>query len=68
MKVNRRLRVLRAERDLSQMETAAQAQIALNRYWRIENGYAEPTEDEQDALAKVFGLAKVEVFQASVSA
>lgn len=51
MKINTRLRVLRAERGLSQMETAAKAGLALNRYWRIENGYAEATESERQALA-----------------
>ena len=50
-----RLRVLRAERDgISQRDTALKAGIALDRYWRIENGYADPTDDEIKKLARVF--------------
>jgi transcriptional regulator with XRE-family HTH domain len=68
MKVNTRLRVLRAERGLSQMDTAAKAGIALNRYWRIENGYVEPTDDERDALAsKAFDVPVAEAFPESVA-
>jgi transcriptional regulator with XRE-family HTH domain len=66
--VNTRLRVLRAERGLSQMETASKAGIAVNRYWRIENGYAEPTPDEQDAIAlKAFGVETRQAFPEAVA-
>jgi len=58
MKPNIRLRVLRAERGLSQRDTAIKAKLALDRYWRIENGYAEPTSKEREQLARAF---KVEV-------
>jgi transcriptional regulator with XRE-family HTH domain len=57
-----RLRVLRAEHRLTQLDLAAQAGIAENRYWRIENLYAEPTLDEQNALAGVFGVRRRDVF------
>jgi transcriptional regulator with XRE-family HTH domain len=68
MKVNTRLRVLRAERGLSQMETAAKAGLAVNRYWRIENGYSEPTDDERKALAKkAFELNVADVFPEAVA-
>lgn len=69
MKANIRLRVLRAERGLSQMEVAAKAGMATNRYWRIENGYAEPTDDERTALAKkAFQVDVALVFPDAVSA
>lgn len=58
-----RLRVLRAERRLSQRDTAVKARMqSFDRYWRIEAGYAVPTEDEQAALAKVFRVPVDEVF------
>lgn len=51
-KVGNRLRVLRAERDVTQMDVARDAGISHNRYWRIENGYEQPTADECKSLAK----------------
>jgi transcriptional regulator with XRE-family HTH domain len=62
MKPNIRLRVLRAERGVSQMDIAAKAKIKQNRYWRIENGYATPTKDERAALAKIFKVDLADVF------
>lgn len=67
MAVNVRLRVLRAERGISQMDTALKAKMALNRYWRIENGYSEPTPDEQDAIAAVFKVSTREAFPEAVA-
>jgi transcriptional regulator with XRE-family HTH domain len=61
--ITRRLRVLRADKNLSQQRVARRARISsLNRYWRIEAGLAVPTEKEQERIAKVFGLAPFEVF------
>jgi transcriptional regulator with XRE-family HTH domain len=57
-----RLRVLRAERDISQMDAAANTGMGLNRWWRIENGYATPTPDEQKAIAKFFGVKARDIF------
>ena len=48
-----RLRVLRAERDVTQMEIAKRTGIQAMRYWKIEKGYLEPTADECKSLAKV---------------
>lgn len=62
-----RLRVLRAEHELSQMDTAAKAKIGLYRYWQIENGYADATEDERAAIAKVFKAAPEDVFPEAVA-
>ncbi len=46
------LRIRRAERDaISQRDLAQLAGISPDRYWRIEKGYADPTEDERAALA-----------------
>lgn len=62
-----RLRVLRAEHELSQMDTAAKAKIGLYRYWQIENGYAEATDAERAAIAKVFKVEAGEVFPEAVA-
>jgi transcriptional regulator with XRE-family HTH domain len=62
MPKNKRLRVLRAERDLSQMDTAARAKIGLYRYWQIENGYVEARPDERERLARVFKVTPPDVF------
>lgn len=51
-----RLRVLRAERRLTQMKTAKLAAMSPTRYWHIESGEGVPTKDELDALAKAFGV------------
>lgn len=67
MAVNVRLRVLRAERGLSQMDTAAKAKMGLNRYWRIENGYSEATSDEQAAIAAAFKIPTREAFPEAVA-
>lgn len=56
MKYPNRLRVLRAEKGLSQLDTAIATEIKQYRYWRIENGYEIPSDDERAALAKVLGV------------
>lgn len=60
MKYRNRLRVLRAaaaQGGLSQLDTALKAKIKHYRYWRIENGYEIPTDEERARLAKVLGVA-----------
>jgi transcriptional regulator with XRE-family HTH domain len=51
--VRRGLRSLRATVALSQMAVAERVGIPEKRYWRIENGYDDPSESEIVALAKV---------------
>lgn len=48
-----RLRVLRAERDVTQMELARKLGWHVTNYWRLENGYREPTAKELTQLAKL---------------
>ena len=57
MKYRNRLRVLRAEKGLSQLDTSIKANIKHYRYWRIENGYEVPTDAERARLAKALGVA-----------
>ena len=56
-----RLRVPRAERRLSQLDTVLSAGIGPTRYWKIENDYIQPNE-ECEALTRVFGVAPDEIF------
>jgi transcriptional regulator with XRE-family HTH domain len=60
--VTKRLRVIRAERNLTQMKVAFRAKIHINHYWRIENGWTHPSPDEQERIAKVFDLPVSDVF------
>lgn len=55
-KSRNRLKVLRASyhdgRGITQMDLAPKAGLSRDRYWRIENGYEQPTETELARLAK----------------
>ena len=51
MKRNR-LKVLRAECEISQLDLALKVGLSRDRYWRIENGYDDPSESELRKLAK----------------
>jgi transcriptional regulator with XRE-family HTH domain len=62
VKPSNRLRVLRADKRKSQLETALGAKIPEGRYWRIENGYIEPSSDERAAIAKSLGVSEAEAF------
>jgi transcriptional regulator with XRE-family HTH domain len=55
-----RLRVLRAEREVTQMDLALKAGLSQSRYWRIENGYEQPTTTERAKLAKALRVEDVE--------
>lgn len=62
MKFSNRLRVLRADRRISQMDLALEVGMGRDRLWRIENGYTEPTEDEMVAIANALGAQVDEAF------
>lgn len=68
MRNKNRLRVLRAEKGWSQLDTAIKAGIKEYRYWRIENGYEIPTSTERATLARMFKVNDSDVFQLPVSA
>ena len=52
----RRLKVLRAEKDLTQIQVAEQAGFSQSRYSLIENGAVLPREAEKAAIASVLGV------------
>lgn len=62
-----RLRILRAERRQSQLDTAIASRIPASRYWRIENGYAEPTPEERERLARVLKVQESDAFPQAVA-
>ena len=54
----RPLRVLRAERDLTQGMIATRAALTQTRYWQIEHGEGAPLRaEEQATIARVLGVA-----------
>lgn len=53
-----RLRVLRAELNISQDDLAVKADIQRVRYWKIEKGYLEPTAGECKSLAKALRVSE----------
>jgi transcriptional regulator with XRE-family HTH domain len=53
-----RLKVQRAERDITQHQVAQAAGMNQTRYWQIENGAGNPpTDDERAAIAAVLGVS-----------
>ena len=66
-KNNNRLKVLRAERGLSQLDTAIAAAIPQHRYWLIENGYREVNPDERAALARALDASESDLFPQGVA-
>ena len=56
------LRVARAERRITQLDLAHRIGINPGRYWKIENGYVEPTSQERSALARALKKSVAELF------
>lgn len=56
-KARNRLRVLRAECGVSQLDLAIAIGMSRDRYWRYENGYDTPSPAEQARLAKALKVA-----------
>lgn len=63
-----RLRVLRAERRITQMDLSVKARVSMFRYWRIENGYIQPTDEELKALARALKVTAADIFPAGEQA
>lgn len=60
MKRNR-LKVLRAECEISQLDLAIKVGLSRDRYWRIENGYDQPAADELRKLAKALRVSEADL-------
>ncbi len=57
-----RLRVLRAERRITQLALARKTRINPTRISFIENGHVDPTPDERDRLARALKTEVAELF------
>jgi transcriptional regulator with XRE-family HTH domain len=53
-----RLRVIRAERRMSQLTLAAVTRIHPTRVWKIENGHVVPAPRERQAIASALGTSE----------
>lgn len=62
-----KLRVLRADKRLTQMDTAIKAKVSITRYWKIENGYVEATPEERARLSRVLGVTEADAFPLAVA-
>jgi transcriptional regulator with XRE-family HTH domain len=65
--MDNKLRVLRAERRISQVSLATTAGIHPTRLWRLENGYVDPTAHEREAIALALGVPERKVWHAARS-
>lgn len=60
--ITERLQRLRFDRKrMSQREVAARAEMSMQRYWEIENGYRDLEPDDLRALAKALRCAQSEI-------
>lgn len=57
-----RLKVLRADADLTQIDVARRAGMNVTRYWQIEKGYGNPaTKPEREAVAAALSVKVSEI-------
>lgn len=62
------LRVRRAEKRLTQWQTAQRLGVSQSRVYQIESGQVDPTEEERAALAKLFDVPESVIFPSSSEA
>jgi transcriptional regulator with XRE-family HTH domain len=62
MKDGNRLRVVRAERRVSQLRLAAMTHIHPTRVWKIENGYVAPTVADRHRIAHALGVSERDIW------
>src|SRR5712691_5728152 len=62
-----RMRVIRAERRMTQLTLAMVTRIHPTRVWKIENAYAEPNRRERQAIAAALGSSEWDVWPRAVA-
>jgi transcriptional regulator with XRE-family HTH domain len=62
MQKRKALRVRRAELEVNQFAVADAAGMGRDRYARIELGYADPTPDEEKAIARALKCKRADLF------
>ncbi len=60
--VTNRLRVLRAEKRVSQHQVAQALRCSQSRVSLLENGFAPPTENDVKRLVRLLGVPASEIF------
>ena len=60
--MNNRLKVIRAERRITQFQLSLLSNITQSRLSYFENGLIEPREDEKKRLAKALGVRVEEIW------
>ncbi len=63
--MSNRLRVIRAERRVTQFQLRLQTGINATKISFIENGFVQPREDEVKKLSKALGVSPEEIFPRS---
>lgn len=66
-KTPNRLRVFRAEYDLTQWDAAQAIGCTQSHYWAIENGRTVPTDEEKARIAKLFRSTIADVFPSAAA-
>jgi transcriptional regulator with XRE-family HTH domain len=51
--IRKRYRALRVNVEKTQLQVETQARLDSGRYWKIENGVADPTAEERERIARV---------------
>lgn len=59
--IRRHYRLLRAAAERTQIQVETMARLDTGRYWKIENGFVFPTDDERKAIARVLKVADSEL-------
>jgi transcriptional regulator with XRE-family HTH domain len=57
-----RLRGLRSERGLSQMDMALNLGCSTTTFWAVENGVRTPSPEERQKIARLLGVPPSEIF------
>lgn len=55
-------RALKGDNGVTQYDVSQALGLHRDRYWRIEKGYTDPTDDERAALAEYFGVGQSALF------
>lgn len=59
--VRKQYRLFRTHVEKTQRQVEIQARLDQGRYWKIENGFVLPTDDERKAIARVLRVTEAEL-------
>lgn len=55
--IRKHYRLLRAAAEKTQIQVETMARLDAGRYWKIENGFASPSDEERKAIARVLKVS-----------